>query len=262
MILDAIYRYPVKSLAGEALDAAALDARGVRYDRHWMVVDGAGRFLTQRELPQMCMISAELLADGTLTLTAPDATPLPVAAGGGEPLEVTVWRDTLEAVAPDVDADLWLSDYLGVDCRLVSLPAATVRSVNPEYAKTTDQVGFADGYPFLLLSRASLEDLSTRVGRPLDMLRFRPNLVVDGCEAYAEDDWKRLRIGEVTFRVAKPCVRCAIPTLDPDTGERDPLVMRTLMSYRRRDGAVVFGQNLLHDGTGRLERGMAVEVLD
>jgi uncharacterized protein YcbX len=262
MELSALYRYPVKSLAGEAPSSMRIGPRGPVRDRHWMVVDPEGRFLTQREHPRMCLITAELHEGDTLTLTAPDATPLRVSPGAGSPIEVVIWQDTVAAIACEGDADLWLSDYLDTECRLVRLGDDSHRAVDPAHALATDQVGFADGFPFLLISQASLDDLGARMERELSMLRFRPNLVVAGCDSFAEDTWKRLRIGEIEFRVAKPCTRCAIPTLDPLTGSRDPAVMRTLMGYRRRDRQVEFGQNLLHDGEGVLRCGMAVEVLE
>lgn len=263
MELTAIYRFPVKSLAGEHLDAVGIGPRGPHRDRHWMVVDDAGRFVTQRECPRMCLVSAALPGgDDVLTLSAPRMPDLIVDDdGAAAPVDVVVWRDRVAAAAPDPRADAWLSEFLARPCRLVRLREDSCRPVDPAYAAPSDEVGFADGFPWLLISQASLDDLSGRVGTALQMLRFRPNLVVDGCAAFAEDGWQRIRIGEVTFRVAKPCARCTVPTIDPHTAARDPSITRTLMTYRRRDRAVMFGQNLLHDGPGVLRRGMPVEVL-
>jgi uncharacterized protein YcbX len=143
----------------------------------------------------------------------------------------------------------------------VHFPDDSRRAVDPDYAAPADQVGFADGFPFLLISQASLDDLNARLDQPVPMLRFRPNLVVSGCGPYAEDGWKRIRIGDIEFRVAKPCSRCIIPTIDFATGERAREPLQTLMTYRKRDNKVYFGQNLLHDAGGRLEVGTQVEVL-
>mgnify|MGYP001828911861 CR=1 FL=1 len=137
-----------------------------------------------------------------------------------------------------------------------------MRRVDPAFSRATDQVGFADGFPFLLISQASLDDLNRRLAQPVAMLRFRPNLVVAGCEAFAEDGWRRIRVGELEFRVAKPCSRCIIPTIDPSTGQRGVEPLRTLNSYRRRGNKVYFGQNLVHESAGRLAVGMPVEVLE
>ena len=137
-----------------------------------------------------------------------------------------------------------------------------MRPVDPDYATEQDQVGFADGFPFLLISQGSLDDLNARLEQPVPMQRFRPNLVVEGCEPYAEDGWRRIRIGASSFRVAKPCSRCIIPTIDIDSAERNPEPLRTLMEYRKRDNKVYFGQNLIHDRQGRIEVGMPVEIIE
>jgi len=262
MVLSAIYRYPVKSLGGEAFPGLEVVSRGLRGDRDWMVVDAQGRFLTQRQQSRMALIGARLDDHGVLRLKAPGMPELLVGPAAGRRMVVQVWDDTLSAATAGAEADAWLSGFLDQPCRLVAFPPATVRAVDPDYASPSDQVGFADGFPFLLISEASLGDLNARLERPVPMLRFRPNLVVAGCEAFAEDGWRRLRIGAITFRVAKPCSRCIIPTIDPDTGERGREPLQTLMRYRRRDNKVYFGQNLIHDAVGRLETGMAVEVLE
>ncbi len=261
MKLTGLYRYPVKSLRGEALKRMEVGPRGPVMDRHWMVVNEKGRFLTQRELPRMVLVKPRI-TDRGLALEAPGMPPLEVAPEGDELLEVQVWNDRLAARVMNPEADRWLSDFLGLPCRLVYLPEETKRQVDLEYAKPGDQTGFSDGFPFLLISQPSLDDLNRRMGRALPMERFRPNLVVEGCEPYAEDRWKRIRIGEIEFRVVKPCSRCVIPSVNPETGKREgnePL--KTLMSYRKEGNKVFFGQNLIHDGTGVLEVGMPVEVL-
>jgi len=262
LTLSGLYRYPVKSMRGAAFDELAVGPLGPVGDRQWMLVDETGRFLTQRQLPRMALMSAELDPADRLVLRAPGGRECQVGDGPGEPVDVTVWRDTLIAQAVDPAADAWCSDFLERPCRLVRMAPDTVRRVDPNYAAADDRVGFADGFPFLLISQASLDDLNRRIGQTLPMRRFRPNLVVDGCGPYAEDGWRRLRIGDVTFRVAKPCSRCIIPTIDPQTAERAPEPLRTLMTYRRRDNQVFFGQNLLHDSTGLLRLGMPVEPID
>ena len=263
MTLEALYRYPVKSLAGEAFDALEVDARGFRHDRHWMVVDPAGRFLTQRERPRMALIATHVGASGELQLRAPGMAELRLAGHSGDArLAVQVWGDTVDAVPSDPAADAWLSAFLDTPCRLVHLADDSVRPVDPDFAAPQDQVGFADGFPFLLISQASLDDLNARLDTALPMRRFRPNLVVAGCPPYAEDGWRLIRIGDIRFRVVKPCARCAIPTIDPDTGISGKEPLRTLARFRRRGGQVMFGQNLVHDGRGRLEVGMTVEVLE
>ena len=239
-----------------------VDARGPLHDRHWMLVTPEGRFLTQRELPCMALVLPKIVDDGLL-LHAPGMFDLEVVAESDEELQVQIWRDTCTARVMSPAADQWMSDFLGVSARLVYLSPESTRQLDPAYARSGDQTGFSDGFPFLLISQASLDDLNRRMGLNLPMERFRPNLVVSGCEPYAEDGWKRIRIGELSFRVVKPCSRCVIPTVNPETGEREgnePL--KTLMIYRKEGNNVYFGQNLIHDGTGYLETGMTVEVLE
>lgn len=262
--LSGLFHYPVKSMRGLALKGGQVDARGLRWDRHWMLVDADGQFVTQRRQPRMALIDC-LLEAGGLRLHAPGMPTLELAPGAeeGKLLAVQVWNDSLDALACGSVADEWCSRFLGLPVRLVAMDAGVVRRLDPGYAQPDDQTGFADGFPFLLISEASLEDLNHRLKRPLPMQRFRPNLVVRGCEPYAEDRWRRIRIGDIEFRVVKPCSRCVIPSIDPATGERDgnePL--QTLSAYRRRGNKVYFGQNLIHDRRGRLALGMEVEVLE
>ncbi len=262
LILSALYRYPVKSFGGEQFESLDVDARGFAFDRHWMVVDARGRFLTQREQPRMSLIKARVDEEGLLWLRASGYPEVAACRQGGDRIEVVVWGDKVKAATAGAETDAWLSDFLSVPCRLVAMPDDVVRPVDAAFADPADQVGFADGFPFLLISQASLDDLNARLDQPVPMLRFRPNLVVEGCEPYGEDDWRRIRIGELIFRVAKPCARCIIPTIDPATAQRGKEPLRTLMGYRRRGNQVFFGQNLIHDRSGRLELGMAVEVLE
>jgi uncharacterized protein YcbX len=262
--LSGLFLYPVKSLRGLSLAAAEVDARGLRLDRHWMLVDPEGRFVTQRQQPRMALIDCAPEAEG-LRLAAPNMAPLRLdaPAAGAETLEVQLWGQRCQALAWGAEADAWLSHFLQRPVRLVAMPEGSVRRLDPEYAQPQDQTGFADGFPFLLISEASLADLNQRVGRVLPMQRFRPNLVVSGCAPYAEDRWRRIRIGGIEFRLVKPCSRCSIPSVDPATGARDgtePLA--TLSRYRQRGNKVYFGQNLIHDGAGRLALGDGVEVLE
>lgn len=260
--LTGLYRYPVKSMGGDAFRTLEVRTRGFRFDRHWMLVDMQGHFLSQRQQPRMSLINARVDDDDRLQLCAPGMPDLSVGADTDGRMAVVVWGDAVQASPAGTDADAWLSGFLGLRCRLVRFPDEVVRAVDPDFADPTDQVGFADGFPFLLISQASLDDLNGRLDEAVPMLRFRPNLVVDGCDAYTEDGWRRIRIGDIEFRVAKPCSRCIIPTIDPATGLRGQEPLRTLMSYRRRDNKVYFGQNLIHDGIGRLAVGMPVEVLE
>lgn len=266
--LSALYRYPLKSGKGQPLQGIGLDKLGLDGDRRWMLVDEAsGRFLSQRAVAKMSQLSALWNEAGGLTLSAPGygAIDVPLPSALEEQRRgVIIWRDTLRVPDAGDEAGAWVSEFIGNSTRLVHVPVELARTTASGYGKDDDKVAFADGFPLLLIGQGSLHDLSNRVGRPLEMLRFRPNLVVEGCEAFAEDGWKRIRIGDVEFRVVKPCSRCIMTTVDPQTGERDPNrePFATLQHYRSTPDGAMFGQNLVNDSNGRLEIGMPVEVLE
>ncbi|CRM20006.1 hypothetical protein H097_23534 [Pseudomonas sp. FH4] len=265
--LSALYRYPLKSGKAETLAHIGLDKLGLDGDRRWMLVDEAsGRFLTQRAVAQMSQLSALWSASGGLTLSGTGRPTLEVALPGAdaELRGVTIWRDTLRVPDAGDEAARWVSDFIGKPTRLVQVPLERARTTAAGYGKDDDQVAFADGFPLLLIGQASLDDLSQRIGRPMEMLRFRPNLVIEGSEAFAEDGWKRIRIGDVELRVVKSCSRCILTTIDPATGERsaDRQPLATLETYRKEPDGVMFGQNLVNDGVGRLEIGMPVTILE
>ncbi|MHC8318472.1 MOSC domain-containing protein [Pseudomonas sp. LB3P31] len=265
--LSALYRYPLKSAKGEVLQQARLDKLGLDGDRRWMLVDQAtGRFLTQRAVPSMSQISALWNTKGGLTLSAPGHPVVEVTLPGtdAELRGVTIFRDSLRVPDAGDEAGAWVSEFIGKATRLVQIPLDRARTTEAGYGRDDDQVAFADGYPLLLIGQASLEDLSQQVGRPLEMLRFRPNLVIEGSAAFAEDGWKRIRIGEVEFRVVKPCSRCILTTIDSQTGQRsaDREPLATLQKYRAQADGAMFGQNLVNDGNGHLEVGMPVTVLE
>jgi uncharacterized protein YcbX len=263
LLLSQIHLYPIKSAGGIALREAELDSRGLRYDRRWMLVDGEGRLLTQRRLPRMALISPTLSVD-SLLVHAPGMPTLRLALDPEEKgrVEVSIFGAATWGAPVGEAADRWFGEFLGTGCRLLHMPDDVVRPVDPRYAESKDRVGFADGYPFLLLSEASLADLNARMHEPVPMDRFRPNLVVTGCEAYAEDGWRRVRVAEVSFRVVKPCVRCSVTTVDQASGARGKEPLRTLARYRRDMlGRVLFGQNLIHDGIGTVRVGDAVVVV-
>ncbi len=261
--LNGLFRYPVKSLKGAGLTRANLDARGISLDRHWMLVDRDGVFLSQRKMPRMVLVRTQIMS-GRLTLQAPGMPDLLVSpeSPGDKPMVVKIWGDECVARCAGRDVDVWLSEFLHSECRLVYLPDDQLRQVDPKYAAEGDQTGFSDGFPLLLISETSLQDLNSRLPEPMAMERFRPNLVVAGCDAYAEDRWKRIRIGEVEFLVVKPCSRCAITGVNPEDAQTGPEPLRTLSRYRRSGKYVNFGQNLIHTGLGELKQGMDVDVLE
>jgi uncharacterized protein YcbX len=261
--LSALTYYPVKSMQGWDVPAAAVTPRGLANDRLLMVADRDGMFYTQRDLPRLAAILPRLEAE-SLTLSAPEVAPLTLPLRrAGDALPVTIWDDEAQAVDQGDEAAGWLSMFLGVEARLVRMPDDYVRSVSREYAVTADDhVGFADGYPLLLASQESLDDLNARMETPIPMNRFRPNIVVSGCDPFAEDGWKRIRIGEVELALVKPCARCDVPTHDQVTGRKmgkEPTA--TLATFRRRGNKVMFAMNAIPVTLGMIRLGDQVQVL-
>lgn len=263
--LSALHIYPVKGLKGIDLAEARVMQRGLEHDRRFMVVDPDGEFFTQREHPKMATVWTEITA-GELRLSAPDLdeVALPVEPADGEAMRVRVWRSLCDAIAPSPEADRWLTDYLGTPCRLVYMPEDTKRAMNPQYGGSDGPVSFADGYPFLVANEASLAELNSRLAVGLPMNRFRPNLVVTGFGAWEEDGWGDFRVGEIPFRVTKPCGRCQVTTTDQATGEvRGPEPLATLSTYRESpEFGVRFGMNARSLAEGHVRVGMPVTVLD
>jgi len=256
--------YPIKSCRGVEVDLATVGTTGFELDRRWMLIGDDGRFLSQREHHRLALVRVQLHED-RLRLEAPGLPSLEVAfegGGVGPTSRVQVWDDECAAVAEGEDAARWFSRHLGCSARLVRMASDDARPLGSSTAQPGDHVSFADGFPFLLLSTASLDGLNRRLSLPVPMDRFRPNIVIDGCEPHAEDGWHRVRIGEVSFRFAKPCARCVVTTVDQTTGERGREPLRTLSTYRTEDGQVLFGQNLVHEGRGVVHVGDPVEVLD
>lgn len=258
--------YPIKSCAGINQQRVALDRFGPVGDRRWMLVDGAGKFITQREHAGLARLCAVPTATGLELSSGGEARNVQRPESAKRKL-VTVWSDAVPVVDAGDEIAGWLEVQLGLIARLVYMPDDCQRLVDGVYAKSAETVSFADGFPLLLISQASLELLNSKLGSPVPINRFRPNLVVDGCDAHAEDDWRQIRIGDMEFDVAKPCARCVVPSIDQATGEKDSEILRALAGYRRFEdpGAgprqVYFGQNLLYRGTGELAVGDEVAIL-
>jgi len=261
-------RYPVKSCRGEPLDSALLEPWGLAGDRRWMVVDDEGVPITSREIPSMLLTRAELISDG-LGLSHPDAGEIRAAAGSTL-VDVSVWGTPVSASLAEPAANDWFSRLLGVPARLVYLDDPTRRPTNPLRTRQSDRVSFADGYPLLLTNEASMDALNDLIAAgplaaegPLPMTRFRPNVVVRGAPAWAEDGWRRIRIGAAQFRVVKGCDRCVMTTVNPDTAAKGKEPIATLARHRRWDGKTWFGVNLVPNSHGvGLRVGDDVEILD
>lgn len=263
MRLASIHIYPIKAVRGIGLDVAIVEPRGLQGDRRWLIVDEDDRFITQRSHPVLATLQATLRGDG-LELSSQGLAPISVARpSGGTRRLVTVWQSQVDAVDAGEAAAAWISRLLGFPARLVAMDERSHRPVDLAFGSEADTVSFADGFPLLLTSASSLDDLNARMEANLPMNRFRPNLVIDGAVPWQENDWKRVRVGEVEFRSVKPCARCLVTTTDQLTGERmGDKPLRTLATFSRWEGKAIFGTNLIPDGEGEVSVGDPVEILE
>ena len=263
--LTALIRYPLKSGRGEPMSQAVVGARGLQHDRRWVVVDAEGRFLSARTHPNLLGVWVEAGTDGALVLSTEgqQACVVPAPAPTQPLIPVTVWDDATHGSPLGPVADAWISARLGETCRLVFMPDTVERPVDPERARPGDVVSYADGFPLLLTNQASLAALNADLDDGVPMICFRPNLVVAGFDAFAEQGWSRIRVGALELENGGPCVRCQLTTRDPETGVRrdDGEPLRTLARNHKLDGKVVFGINLIPRTLGRLSVGDLVEVL-
>jgi len=265
--LASIHIYPMKAARAVDLDESVVEPWGLAGDRRWLLVDEDGRFVSQREEPSLARVVVTY-GPGTIGVSAAGCPGRQIAAParGAQLLKVTVWDSTVLAAAAGPEGDAWFSAYLGRPVRLVYLDDPTRRPVDPEYGRDGDVVSFADGYPLLLTSIGSLDELGRWLtedgGQPVPMTRFRPSVVVTGALPWAEDRWRRIRIGTVEFRIVKPCGRCVVTTTDQITGERGPQPLKILGQRRRFGQELVFGQNMIPDGPGTIRAGDPVEILE
>ncbi|MDQ2747542.1 MAG: MOSC domain-containing protein [Acidobacteriota bacterium] len=269
MKLSEINIYPIKSLGGISLKNSIVENRGLKYDRRWMLVDVNNKFLTQREFPKMAAVGVEITKSGLSVSTDDKSLEIPFEVDSDDTKVVKIWSSRCRAKIYEKSINDWFSDVLQTDCRLALMPEETTRKVNYFYAvHKDDAVSFADGYPILIANEESLADLNSRLESPVPMNRFRPNLVVSGADAFAEDGWKQIKIGGAVFHVVKPCGRCVITTIDQMRGEKqgtEPL--KTLADYRipRRSTKkkILFGQNLIAENVGEvLKIGDEMEVIE
>lgn len=263
-VLSALHIFPVKSCAPLSLESASVEPRGLRHDRRWLVTDETGTFLTGRQMPRLTRL--RVVPDGEALVVTTEGMPplrlLPPAAAGAR-FDVTVWANTIAALSAGFTADAWISLFLGTPARFAYMDDACVRPVARDYAREGDMVSFADAFPLLVISQAALDALNAKLATPVPMLRFRPNLVVANTAPHAEDGWKRIRIGDVELDLVKPCARCVFTTVDFERGEFDPSgePLKTLITYRRGERGVTFGQNAIPRSTGTLRVGDGIEVL-
>ncbi len=264
LFVQNLYLYPIKSLGGISVQEAEVEERGFKYDRRWMLVDPSGEFLTQRQHPKLALLQVALGKSELTVFSKVDSSrkiTFDLEMNSGKEMQVKVWGDEVAAlqVAPTVSA--WFSDFLGMDVELVVMPESSHRKLDPRYAVQEESVSFADGMPYVIIGQASLDELNGRLADPVGMDRFRPNLVFSGGDAYAEDQFKQLQIGEVEFQVVKPCARCVMITVDQEKGTKGKEPLATLATYRSQGAKVYFGQNAVSLTQGIVRVGDLIQPL-
>lgn len=269
-VLTHIVRYPVKSCRGQEVSSAVVEPWGLAGDRRWMLVDGSGSTVTAREVPRLVLVVPEITETGLL-LKAPAQQPLIVEVPqAGRLVQVSIWDDVLDASPAAAEASAWFARVTGRAVTLVYLDDPRRRATDPRWTRPGDVVSFADGFPLLLASESSLAALNDWIAGgahasdgPLPMRRFRPNLVVSGAPAWDEDRWRRLRIGETTFRAVKACERCVLTMIDPETAQKSKEPLYTLARHRQWDHKTWFALNLVAEQAGgTLRPGDEVKVLE
>jgi uncharacterized protein YcbX len=261
-IVSEIWIYPVKSLGGIRLLSARVLHKGLAFDRRWMLVDEEGIFMTQRIFPELSLFKLSVNnAIFSITYREEQIELLPgIEEGPG--YAASIWEDRVQVKEVSKKHSEWFSERLGKRCRLVVFPETNTRQIDPVYALDEEQVSLADGYPLLAIGQVSLDDLNSRLTEKLPMNRFRPNIVFTGGEAYEEDGWKNFSIGNNRFIAVKPCSRCVLTTVDQETGNKGKEPLTTLSTYRRHNGKVYFGQNIIPVDTGVISVGESISVID
>ncbi|MFN3315386.1 MAG: MOSC domain-containing protein [Raineya sp.] len=252
--ISELWIYPIKSLGGIQLSEAVVSDRGFQHDRRWMLVDEAGKFLSQREYPNLALLQVNLKQNGLQVFLKNKSQwqiEIPFLEKSNY-LQVQIWDDTCEAWQYPNAINEFFSDYLGQKVRLVYMPESSRRQVESNYAKNGEITSFSDGYPFLLIGQSSLDDLNNRLPVPVPMNRFRPNIVFVGADAFEEDSWESFKIGNIEFFCTKPCARCVVTTISQETAEPNKEPLKTLSTYRKFGNKILFGQNLLHKGEGSI----------
>lgn len=262
--LTEINIYPVKSLSGYSVKSAVVTDRGLQYDRRWMLVDESGKFLTQRSLHKMSLLKAEIKGEEVELWNKinNEKISFSIDQKTDKIINAIIWDDFVTTDQVSELVDQWLCDNLNTKCSLVYMPDSSRRMVDKKYSLNNDITSLSDAYPFLIIGEQSLNDLNSRLTQKISMDRFRTNFVFSGGISFDEDKWRKIQIGQIMFYPVKPCSRCAVPTIDPSTGERGNEPLTTLSLFRKVDNKIYFGQNMLHSGVGEIEINTEIKVLE
>jgi uncharacterized protein YcbX len=257
-MLSEIFIYPIKSLGKVSLNQSYAEIKGFQYDRRMMLTDDAGNFLSQRKYPEMARFSVSMNIDGFLIHHDGEELFIPIKMNMKKSRQVTIWKDQLIVPEAGFIYSRWFSEHLNIKCHLVVMNKHTLRQVEEKYTILNETVSFSDGFPYLMIGSASLQDLNNKLKNPVPMDRFRPNLVISTDRPFIEDEFDLFKIGDAVFKRSKACARCIITTTDQSTGKRDYEPLLTLSRYRKVDNKVYFGQNLICLKEGRVNIGDSI----
>lgn len=264
LTVSQLFIYPVKSFSGISVESHSIDDRGFSLDRRWMLIDTNNNFVSQRTLPQMALVTTELTGNSILLKHKIDESfllELEIGKHTGILTEAILFDKKTEGYLLSEYINRYLSNFFGINLRMIYMAEDIKRYANKKYAHSNEIVSYADGFPFLIIGEESLNELNRRMTAPVDITRFRPNIVFNGGTPFIEDDWKEIKIGNVKFRVVKPCSRCVIVTVDPETAKKNNETLTVLSKFRREGHKIYFGQNLLHSSVGNIQVGNEIEVL-
>ncbi|MES2849010.1 MAG: MOSC N-terminal beta barrel domain-containing protein [Bacteroidota bacterium] len=260
-----LYVYPIKSLGGISLSSVNITDRGFEYDRRWMLIDERNNFLTQREFPVMALLQVEIVADGLKVFHKENKTDfiiIPFKPLLNERVNTNIWRVPCDPLLVSDAADKWFSAMLNSPCRLVYMDDDTQVAIDERYNINNSLTSFSDGFPILMISQASLQDLNSKATEQLPMNRFRPNIVISNANAYEEDTLKEFVINGITFYGAKPSARCVITTIDQNTTAKGKEPLKTLATYRSMNNKIYLGENVIADAVGEISVGNEIVVIE
>jgi len=261
--LSEINIYPIKSLGGISLNEAEIEEKGLQHDRRWMLIDEEGTFITQRKHFELGLLQVDI-AENIMTVSHKKnlnhAISFSIDEETGESISVTVWDDRSTGFEVNTKVSNWFSEFLKMKVRLVKMASADRRLVDQRYASNNETVSFADGYPCLLIGQSSLNGLNEKLSMPIRMDRFRPNFVFTGGIPHVEDNFSTFFLGDVLFSAVKPCARCVLITIDQQNGLKGQEPLRTLAGYRTAGKKILFGQNLIHKGSGIIRLGDELRI--
>ncbi len=237
--------YPIKGLSGISLSSAICEEKGLQYDRRYLIIDSEGKFLSQRELPKMTLFKVDMINDHLTIKSSNSKLELQYGLHSNQKIKSQIWSHEVEAYAVSIEADQWFSTHLGKDCRLVYMSNEVERKKSLMKSPNTTDLSFADGYPYLMIGTASLDLLNSKLEDPIEMERFRANIIINTFNPHEEDEWDHFSIGNSKFRVIKPCVRCQVISIDQQSGDSTKEPTKTLATYRKNKNSILFGVNTI-----------------